>query len=500
MSRSLAVLLSVFIAVPLALASPLAATAEVPDAGSPVADASAEIQDADHVAATPEIVEPPAVDQESILDVPDAIAEDSDSPTAPSASVMAAGTQSATFTAGVAGSFTPVFSGVAAYIAVGAGSSLPPGLSLDNNTGVISGTASRAGAGITSVVLNVDDADGRTSTNIVVDIEVLAAPFFRFPEPLALREGVPADFLVVVEAGWPYLAGVSLDVLVPGVSIAFVNGTTTAIEVGFSGMPEAGTAGEYVMSWSASNSADLHANAQMIVTVLPPFVAPQLTGDSAIDLLEGEPGSYATVLTQGDPSDATVSIGSGTLPAGLSLDPATGEISGTPETGTAGTYDVTLIARGSDGPPSLPLPVRITVTAQSSFVLESSSVTLTGGEFVVSGGGLIPGSTVAIELHSTPVLLGTVTADATGAFSLRVPALPAGIAFGAHRIVATATSPGGVVRVAEVAVTVPRPATSVQPAALPATGTDSAGPLAVALLLLLAGGALVMLHGRRRTA
>ncbi|WP_193509378.1 Ig domain-containing protein [Cryobacterium sp. BB736] len=500
MSRSLALLLSVFIAVPLALGSPLAATAEVPDAGSPVADASAEIPDADQVADAPEIVEPPTGDQESPLDVPDARAEGSDSPTpAPSAAVMAAATQSSTFTADVAGSFTPVFSGVASYVAVAAGSSLPPGLSLDNNTGVISGTPSRAGAGITSVVLNVDDADGRTSTNIVVDIEVLAAPFFRFPEPLTLREGVRSDFLVVVEAGWPYVAVISLDVLVPGVSIAFVNGTPTAIEVGFSGTPEAGAAGDYVMSWSASNNADLHANAQMVVNVLPPFVAPQLTGDSAIDLLEGEPAAYVPSLTQGDPNDATVSIASGTLPAGLSLDPATGAISGTPEMGSAGTYDVTLVARGSDGPPSLPLPVRITVTAQAPFVLESSSGTLTGGEFVVSGGGLIPGSTVAIELHSTPVLLGTVTADASGTFSLRVPALPAGIAFGAHRIVATATSPGGVVRVAELAVTVPRPVTAVQPTALPATGADSAGPLAAATLLLVTGG-VMMMHRRRSAA
>lgn len=494
MSRVLALLLSVVIAVPMAFGSPLVAAAETPDAGSPAADAGEAVPDA-----APETVEAPTGDQGSPLEVLEVPGEDSDSPPpAPSAPVMAAATQSATFTAGVAGSFTPVFAGPVTLVEVASGS-LPAGLTLDRNVGVISGTPQRTAAGVRQVVLKADDDNGRSSM-VTVDLEVLAAPVFTFPEPLNLRVGVPADYVVTVDSGWPGHSAVGFDVLVPGVDMAYVDLVGTILQIGFSGTPLAGTAGDYVISWSASNMADLSTLAQMVVTVLPAFVAPQLTGDSQLDLLEGEPGLYSPALTQGDPSDATVSIASGTLPAGLTLDPATGAISGTPELGTAGTHDVTLVARGSDGPSSLPLAVRITIAAQAPFVLSSSSVTLTGGEFVVSGGGLTPGSDVTIELHSTPVLLGTVTADASGAFSLRVPALPAGVAFGAHRIVATATSPGGVVRVAEVAVTVPRPATAVQPAALPATGTDSAGPLAAALLLLAAGGALVVLHGRRRRA
>ncbi|MFF3601977.1 esterase-like activity of phytase family protein, partial [Kitasatospora indigofera] len=50
-----------------------------------------------------------------------------------------------------------------------------------------------------------------------------------------------------------------------------------------------------------------------------------------------------------------------------------------------------------------------------------------GGTLAISGTGFAPGTPVSVELHSTPVVLGSVTADAAGAISL-LATIPAGTA------------------------------------------------------------------------
>ena len=63
-----------------------------------------------------------------------------------------------------------------------------------------------------------------------------------------------------------------------------------------------------------------------------------------------------------------------------------------------------------------------------------------GARLTVSGTSFAPGEQVRLELHSTPVLLATVTADAQGRFTatLTVPR----VAPGAHQVVATGDSSG----------------------------------------------------------
>jgi LPXTG-motif cell wall-anchored protein len=62
-----------------------------------------------------------------------------------------------------------------------------------------------------------------------------------------------------------------------------------------------------------------------------------------------------------------------------------------------------------------------------------------GKDITVSGTGFAPGATIAFELHSDPIALGTLTADADGVLqgTLRIPATaPAG----AHTLVALSGS------------------------------------------------------------
>lgn len=79
---------------------------------------------------------------------------------------------------------------------------------------------------------------------------------------------------------------------------------------------------------------------------------------------------------------------------------------------------------------------------------------LTPGQVLsLSAQGLPPQTEVAVEIRSTPQLLGTGLADALGSFALDVT-VPADLAPGDHTLVATATPPGGVPSVIAIPVAV----------------------------------------------
>ncbi|SEN51507.1 hypothetical protein SAMN05216281_1094 [Cryobacterium luteum] len=108
-----------------------------------------------------------------------------------------------------------------------------------------------------------------------------------------------------------------------------------------------------------------------------------------------------------------------------------------------------------------------------------------GASIPITGTGFAPFEVVDIWLHSTPVLLGTLTADALGRVSGSFP-MPANIASGTHHIVLVDENG---VSYTSAAVVV----------ALADTGTDlSSGWLALALMAL--GGLALTIRARRRTA
>ena len=119
-------------------------------------------------------------------------------------------------------------------------------------------------------------------------------------------------------------------------------------------------------------------------------------------------------------------------------------------------------------------------------VLSAASV-VQGGTVHVEASGLPAGAPVEVWLHSAPQLIGTATADASGRISLTVR-VPAGTPVGAHSIVVLAPA-AGVQGVAALQVTA---------ASLSATGAAVGGSIALAVLLLLGGAAL--LGARRRGA
>jgi hypothetical protein len=118
---------------------------------------------------------------------------------------------------------------------------------------------------------------------------------------------------------------------------------------------------------------------------------------------------------------------------------------------------------------------------------------------VVSGGGFPAGSTLQINLFSTPVLLATTTADGLGNFQATVT-IPAATVPGLHTIVVAPAS-GSPSAEATITVTVAAAAattTSTTVAALSFTGANSRGPGLVGLGLTLTGLAMVIVTWRRR--
>lgn len=121
-----------------------------------------------------------------------------------------------------------------------------------------------------------------------------------------------------------------------------------------------------------------------------------------------------------------------------------------------------------------------------------------GGTMNVSGSGFQPGETIGLTEHSDPYSLGTTVASSTGTFSTTVTLSPD--LTGSHTIVAVGRSSG---TTATVAICVGS-CTSAG-----GTGTNGGGGLAstgVAVigigalgLVLLVGGGLMLLAGRRRT-
>lgn len=127
------------------------------------------------------------------------------------------------------------------------------------------------------------------------------------------------------------------------------------------------------------------------------------------------------------------------------------------------------------------------------------AATAPGQQMELVAEGFQPGETVAFYLHSDPVFLGTAVADENGVARLLAD-IPADVPAGAHTVIATGGTSG---RWATLAVELAVPAAT--PAAAPsedlaATGAQAGLLMAGAWTLLLAGGALVVVARRVRSA
>src|SRR5690606_4715234 len=136
---------------------------------------------------------------------------------------------------------------------------------------------------------------------------------------------------------------------------------------------------------------------------------------------------------QHDGTNVKFSIVRGHLPDGLTLT-RKGVLKGVPT--EAGVYSIKVRAKNPVGADTK----WFTVTVLEPAMTASASSIIRGGSLTVSGSGYLPGDTLELWLHSTPVLLGTVTATG-GAFSSTV-VIPANTAAGQHHLVVQSARSG----------------------------------------------------------
>ncbi|MEW1958759.1 cell wall-binding repeat-containing protein [Kineococcus sp. NPDC059986] len=211
--------------------------------------------------------------------------------------------------------------------------------------------------------------------------------------------------------------------LPPGLTLDPVTGV-------LSGVPTA-TVALSLATVTATNSAGSASQAVTLATVLPgtpapaPGAAPVITSAPPVAVVLATPYRHQFTAT-GTPT-STWSVTSGTLPAGLTLDPVSGVLSGTPSAIGTSVFTVTarnsagsaaqtatLVVVGSSSAPSITPPPTVVATVGVPFAYEASATGVPRPTWSVEGA--LPAG-VRIDA-ATGVVTGTPTAPGTSTVTL----------------------------------------------------------------------------------
>jgi murein DD-endopeptidase MepM/ murein hydrolase activator NlpD len=247
--------------------------------------------------------------------------------------------------------------------------------------------------------------------------------------PPAITSGASATFAVgsagsfpVTATGFPAAALSEAGGLPNGVTFVD-NGDGTAT---LSGTPAAGTGGTYTLTVTAGNTVLPDAVQPFTLTVNE---RPAITSGASATFAVGSAGSFPVTAT-GFPAP-TFAVTAGTLPGGVTLDPITGLLAGTPT--ESGTFTPTITAANGVLPNATQtftltvnaLPVVVapaSLPAAQAGAAYGQTITASGPpgpfSFAVTAGALPPGLTLSPD----GTLSGTPTADGTFNFTVTATA------------------------------------------------------------------------------
>jgi hypothetical protein len=301
--------------------------------------------------------------------------------------------------------------------------SLPPGLTLNKTTGVVSGTPTTSGT--YTFVAKVVDSKGASDTTASCTITVL-------PAPINLDCGSCGTGNAAVGTAYSSslnVTGASGSVVFSIISGSLPPGLTLNSSTGvISGTPT--TAGTYTFTSKVVDSKGSSDTQSCTIIVLATAIDLQCGSCGAAKGVVGTSYSSTLKVVGGTPS-FTFSIISGSLPPGLTLSNSTGTISGTPT--KAGSYTFTSKVVDSKGKSDTVVctivvvsPVNLQCGACGSSTVYvgtayTSSLGISGGSspftYSISSGSLPPGLTLN---STTGVISGTPTTPGSYTFTSKV--------------------------------------------------------------------------------
>jgi len=280
---------------------------------------------------------------------------------------------------------------------------LPPGLTLNNSTGVVSGTPTSTGS--FSVTISVADS---------------SSPKLTAQQTLTLTISLPKLTLTTTSLGNGALGVAYSQTLTATGGASPYSWSATGLPAGLtlnvstgvvSGTPT--SAGSFPITVTVTDSSNPALTAQLTLTLT--IIQPKLTLNTTA-LPNGTAGTpYSQTLTASGGTSPYQWIAGG-LPVGLSLNSATGVLSGTP--GSIGTFTVTITVSDSSSPAlSTPQTYPLTINAPAAPVIQ-----VTPSSSQVSA--IASGSSVTVTL-GVPAA-ADLTATLTLSFAGNAAGLPTG--------------------------------------------------------------------------
>ena len=206
-------------------------------------------------------------------------------------------------------------------------SGLPAGLSVDSTTGLISGTPTTAGS--YAVQLTASNANGDGTATMTLTVNPQTAPVVTSALTASAAVNAPFQFQITASNSPSSFDAIGLP---PELSVDNATGL-------ISGTPT--TTGSYAVALSASNAGGT-GTANLTLMVNPDPNAPVISGPFTATAAVGVDFNYQITAN----NNPTTYLASG-LPPGLSIDPLTGLISGTPT--SAGSSSVSITASNASG-------------------------------------------------------------------------------------------------------------------------------------------------------
>ena len=314
-----------------------------------------------------------------------------------------------------------VVGGMTPYVFTLAAGSLPTGLSLDSETGILAGTpALTSGETSYSATIKVRDAGGQEKT-VSFAGTVAANPFGLLQILTTSMSGIAVGAVnngISTSGGTaPLNFAITSGTLPTGLSLD----TSTGVISGTIPVPEGNN--NFGFSISVTDATGRSANKSYSGTVDPKDTVLELVSNLFSPITAGISYSYP-LSAAGGVLPYTFSISGGALPAGLSLDPTTGVISGTPPL-TSGEEAFSV---------SIAVTDHISQTQSAAFVGNVQSIPVSAVQIVST---IVPGIMVGTVSTGVSVFGGLTPLT----FAIVGGALPTGLALDTSTGAITGTLP-----------------------------------------------------------